>query len=716
MDEKIIEIPGVGNIAFPANMSDDDIAKVIKEQIIPKQQSQQIATPAPQTAQPAAPAQPSSPSFYYPQKVSQPNLQYERAAEMAASPEAALRAGTQLDKRKSIAEFAKARGIPTDRYRVVDGEIVFMGDDGKYYAEVPGMLKAPLTSAAYYAPDVLEAAPSIAAGIATAPAMVAGPMGAAASMGITGATAAGANYLRQQVAGLLSGEETDVDPFNVIQAGALGTLGQAIPAGGIALRNRNVARDIGRINQQDVDRLTAIAREQGIDLTPAELTNLPSLKSQQKVLGNIPESSDTLGAFYTNRFQKQVQPAVDDFLSKISKVDDPTTAGYRGQMALRDQLDNLKAERTAAVEPIYQSAFQQATPVNVAPVLKNIDDMLRIAKGEEKRTLSEIRGYLTKEVTTKDAEGNIIKQTVPEDRLDALQRAKFAIDSKLESDAVQSMDKVVQGDLMRIKKTLVDRMGENNPMYLEANSAFEAASEPIRRFAERKTGTSLINVSQDNLNDFANRVFANASPQQIRYVKQQITAQNPKAWDDVTRSYLQQEWERAIKPVASATDEKIDAGLNWRNTLMGDVKKKEALRTALSPEQFQALTDLTDVLQAAGRVKKIGSDTAFNQRALQELQGDAPEVMTSLARVAGGLRLDQPLKFVADWATKRSFAKNAESLADIITSPDAMSKLKQLKKMSPTSPKYWSLFSQVVMQHGATPYLNEFFADYGYAK
>lgn len=716
MEDQIIEVPGLGRLSFPANMSDTQIQSIIESELA-KVSPQDAAQPPQVSAQePAAPKMIPAPRFYYGEKIRQDTLPYERTAEMAATPEAALRAGTQIDKQKAIKEFAKARGIPENRYRIVDGEIVFRGDDNRYYAEVPGMFKAPLTSAAYYAPDVLEALPSVVAGVATAPALVAGPVGAAASMGATGATAAGANYLRQQVAGLLSGEETQIEPTNIIQAGALGTIGQGVPLARAGLWNRNVARDIGRINVKDAELIANMAREQGIELTPAEITNLPSLKSQQKILGNVPESSDILGAFYTKRFQEQVQPAVDRFLSSISKVDDPTTAGYRGQMALRDQLDALRAERTASVEPLYRQAFDQAVPVNVNPVLTDIDNMLRIAKGDERRTLSEIRGYLTREVTTRDAEGNIIRQTVPEDRLDALQRAKFAIDSKLESEAVQSMDKVVQGDLMRIKQNLVERMGENNPMYLTANDAFEYASEPIRRFAERKTGTSLTNISQDNLNDFANRVFSNASPQQIRYVKQQITAQNPKAWDDVTRAYLQQEWERALKPSAAATEAKIDAGLNWRNTLMGDVKRKEALRTALSPDQFQALSDLTDVLQAAGRVKKIGSDTAFNQRALKELQSDAPELMTMLARTAGNLRLDQPLKFVSDWASERSFAKNAESLANIITSPDAMSKLRQLKKLPSTSPKYWSVLSQLVMQHGAVPFLNEARADYGFVE
>ncbi len=752
---RIIEIPKIGEVEFPDSMTDDQILSAIQKLMgVAQQPTEQpsqanpappmlapemvapqaappmaapVAPPASLIAPPDAPvavpvapvAAPQAPvaapplSLFAPRtKVQQDKLPYESTAEMGATPSAAFTAGMQTDKKAAIKEFAKARGIPESKYRIVGNDIVYEAEDGKFYAEVPGILKAPKTSIAYNAPDVLEAIPGITAGIATAPMMLGGPVGAAGSVAITGGTSALANVARQKAAGLLAGEDRPLDIPQVATSGLLDAATQLIPGGKIVAANARTAADIARLDPNASAELLRMAQARGIQLTPAEATNLPSLKSQQKVLGNIPESSDILGRFYEKRYQEQVQPAVDEFLGSISRVSDPMTAGFRGQTALKDQLDALKKQRETLVEPYYKAAFDVAQPVDVKPIVSRIDSMLEIAKGEEKRELQRIRDLMYREVTVKDAEGKEVTQKILDDRLPALQRVKFAIDSSLESDAVKSMDKVIQGELTGIKNELVTTMGANNPKYLEANDAFATFSEPINRFMEKRPGLSLTNMSPDNLAQFASRVFDGSSPQTVRYVKQQIEANNPAAWQDVTRAFLQQKWEKASGVTPGSREIPVDAGATWRNILLGNEKDKRVLQAALSKEQYSALTDLTTVLEAAGRVKKIGSDTAFNQKVLKDMGNQAGGLLQTLGKAAGSLRLDAPLKFVADFASERQFGKNAESIANIITNPDSMSKLRQLRKLSPTSVQFWSGLSQLTTEF-ATPPVEEFFADYG---
>jgi len=747
----IVEIPDVGEVEFPSTMSQDEIRAAIMKivgrgaapqaapQVAP--QAAPIAPPvappavmppamqapiAPQAAPVAAPVappvqapvapQPTPLQLYAPRtRIQQETLPFQATAEMGATPSAAFRAGVQTDKKAAIAEFAKARGIPESRYRIVGNDIVYEADDGKFYAEVPGILKAPKTSMAYMAPDIAEAIPSLVTGIASAPMMLGGPAGAAGSVALTGGAASLANVGRQKIAGLISGEDRPLDVGQVATSGLLDAATQLIPGAKVGMYNARTAADIGRLDPAAVSELQRMAQARGIQLTPAELTNLPSLKSQQKVLGNIPESSDVLGRFYERRFQEQVQPAVDEFLGSISRVSDPMTAGFRGQSALKDQLSALEKQRDTLVEPYYKAAFEVAQPVDVRPVAARIDSMLEIAKGEEKRELQRIKDLLFREVKTKDAEGNEVVQKVLDDRLPALQRAKFAIDATLRSDAVGSMDKVIKGEITGIQKDLVTAMGANNPKYLEANEAFATFSDPIQRFMEKRPGLSLTNISPDNLNQFASRVFDNASPQSVRYVRQQVEAVNPAAWQDVSRAWLQQKWEKASGVTPGSREIPVDAGATWRNLLLGNEKDKRVLQAALSKEQYTALTDLTSVLEAAGRVKKIGSDTAFNQKVLKDMGDQAGGLIQTAGKVAGGIRLDAPLKFIADWASERQFSKNAESIAGIITSPDGMSKLRQLRKLSPTSVQFWSGLSQLVVD-SAAPQVEEFFTDYGYVQ
>jgi len=613
---------------------------------------------------------------------------------MAAGAGTAFMAGIPTDKQAAINYFAKQRGISPRRYTVIDGDIAYQADDGKFYKEVVGAG----AKAAYYAPDVAEMVPDIAAGIALAPTALVNPLVAA---GGVGGVAAGTNYLRQKIGQAIAGQE--IDPYQVGLAGLLSGGAELAPVARQAMVERRLAKDIAQVNPNTVASLRSKAGKVGVDLTPAELTDMASLFAQQKVVGNVPESTKKMQDFYKRR-EGQVQNAVDDYLSSLSRVDDPAVAGNRGVQALEVQRENLIRARSDAVAPIYQAAFDSSVPVNTQPVLDQIDNMLKTQPPTGKAA-----GYLRKikdliQRPDIDQEGNVLKTFKPEDRLPNLQNAKFEIDSMLKDEAFGSLDKTIQGQITGIQKNLVERMGAENADYVAANRAFERLSAPINEFNERITGVSLMQMSPDNLKNFANRIFQNPSPETIKYAKKQIIAGGgEEAWNAVTKAFLEEQWTLAKKPSKSQQGTKLDTGNTWQNVIMGDPKQMKAMQAALSPESFQALRDLAEVLEAAGRVKKLGSDTAFNQLITEELMKNPPatSITTGVARTVGAALQPQNYgKMIADWATKKDASANAANIADIITSPDGISRLKELKKMSPTSAKRWAGIAQLLSGAG----------------
>jgi hypothetical protein len=603
---------------------------------------------------------------------------------------AAFRGGVPTNKQDAIKMFAEARGIPTSRYKVIDGNIAYQGDDGRFYREVV----MPLETAAYYAPDVLEAAPSLAAGIATA------PMSPAINIPVTGAVGAGANYLRQKISQQMTGGE--IDPVQVGVSGLLSAAFEGVPAIAKLARERRLASDIGSIEPGRVDRLGELSRRTNIPLTPAELTDLSSLQAQQKVLGNIPSSSKTMQRFYEKREVENIQPAVQDFLAQISRVDEPTQAGQMGLSALQGRKETLEAAREQATAPLYRAAFERSKPVNVSDVVMDIDSQLKTAKGQQASTLNKIKSYLYKDAPRLDAQGNEIIEKVLEDRLPALQNAKFNIDALFKEESFGSLDAKLQRQLKGIQENLVNAMGRENPAYLEANKAFADLSAPLTEFGQRKTGTSLTQISPDNLNQFAQRVFAGNSPDTVSYVKQQIAATNPEAWQAVTRAYLQDTWEQASKPAAQQKGMKLDVGNAWSNILLGDTNRKKMLQRALEPAQFQALSDLTEVLRASGSVKKLGSDTAFNQQIMKQMEKEAAaDPMSMAAKMVGNVLSPQTIGTkISEWAMERSLARDAGKIADMITSPEGIKKLRELRQMSPTSAKRWAGTAQLLGNYG----------------
>lgn len=616
--------------------------------------------------------------------------------QMGADVPTAFVGGIPTDKQAAIKFFAEKRGLPTSRYRVVDGEIAYQADDGKFYKEIAG----PAATTAYYTPDILEMIPGLATGIATAPLVLGGPVGVGTSMAATGGVDALTNLLRQQIGQQVGGQ--DINLGQVALSGLIGGGTQAVPAVAKAVNQRNLVRDIATMDQRSARELINKANQQGIFLTPAEITNLSSLMGQQKILGNVPASSQKLNTMYQQREVQQIRPAVENFLANISPVSDVAEAGAKGQKSLQAAKELMEKERSSIVEPIYADAFAQSVPVDVSPVVGKIDDFLKTAKGSQRASLLKMKELLYTDKPRLNEAGDVVMEKSLDDRLPALQNAKFEIDKMFKDESFTSMDKKIQAQLTDLQQQLVDQMGKNNPAYIEANKAFAEASKPLERFAESKAGLSLTAISPDNLNQFANRLFESNSVPAIRYAKEQIQKVDPDAWDAVTRAYMQDVWTKAKKPANNQRGMKLDTGNSWRNMLIGDENSQAALRAALSPQQFQALTDLASVLEASARVQKLGSDTAFNTEIIKQWKDQAKGDPIAMAAIGGGTLL-QPQnwgKMIADWAVERRFSNDAEKLANIITSPDGISRLKELRQMSPTSAKRWALTGQLLSRYG----------------
>jgi hypothetical protein len=626
---------------------------------------------------------------------------------MAASALTALGGGVPTDKQSAINFFAKQRGISPRRYTIIDGDIAYQADDGKFYKEIVGAG----AKAAYYAPDVLEMAPDIAAGIALAPTALVNPLLAA---GGVGGVSAASNFARQKIAQALSGQE--IDPYQIGLAGLLSGTAELAPVARQAMVERRLAKDIAQVNPSMVSSLRSKAGKVGVALTPAELTDMASLMAQQKVIGNVPESTKKMQDFYKKR-EAQVQGAVDDYLGNLSKVGDRAEAGNEGLQALKNQEAALKQARSDAAAPIYTAAFEASVPVNTKPVLNQIDDMLKTQppSGVAANYLKKIKTLLTRnDIPAVDDEGNRILDEAgnavfksgAEDRLPNLQNVKFEIDAMFKDPkgTFSSLDSTIQAKLAGIHDNLLEQMGKDNPDYIAANEKFTELSAPLNELNKRITGASLMKMSPDNIKNFANRIFENPSPDVIKYARKQITEGGGEdAWNAVTRAYLEEQWALAKKPSKSQQGAKFDTGNTWQNVIMGDPKQMKAMQAALPPAQFQALRDLAEVLEAAGRVKKLGSDTAFNQLITEELMKNPPvtSITTGVARVTGAAL--QPLqygKMIADWATRKDASANAANIADIITSPDGISRLKELKKMSPTSAKRWAGMAQLLSGAG----------------
>ena len=580
-------------------------------------------------------------------------------------------AGFADDPAAQMAFYAKQRGIPVERYGIRDGKIGYV-DGGKFHPEVQNI---PERLAAGVGPAI-PAATGAAAGILSAPLALTGPGGLAANMGIAGAGQAGGQGLRELIAAPLTGQSPSLARIgkNFLE----GSLTEGIGAGLNAFAMRGAAKDIGKLDPAAVGTLQNKATSAGIDLTPAELTNLSSLKARQKALGNLPDSADTMQGFYQKR-QGQVTDAIEKYLGSISGVDSAETAGAMGVKAASDAVDAATKARAAQASPLYKEAFGSGAAVDTKPVLQRLQEMA--AKAPE---AGGIRQALTKveNLLTEAGQGGA---RLPTKDLERLHIAKLELDDMIAGTRESSLGNTAKARVTELKNMLLKQMDEASPQYGEARKIYSDLSPGLERVKEGLTG-KVADMGQLQARKAAETLFGQSSgPQAIAEAKAQLQKASPEAWQALKRSYIQDAFETAQKEVASSSGGITNVGGKFRSMMLGTPQAAKRLEAALEPGEFAAMKDLAEVLDAAGRVKPIMSDTAWNQELMRRAREEATPLFAKIPRV---LNFTEYGKMLEGALTERSLAKNSERVAEIITSPEGMSKLRELRMLSPTSARF----------------------------
>ena len=573
------------------------------------------------------------------------------------------------DPKARIRWYAEQSGMPEDRFSVgKDGRIAYQADDGKsYYAEAPSRLPRSFGEAGQQAMrglgPAIPAVTGTTAGVLTAPMLAGGPLGMAGSMGLTGLAGAGGEALRQGIANQVMGQ--DFSPKQMAIEGGQAALGQGIGGGLTRLANRNAAVDINRYDKNAVANLRAKAQTHGVDLTPAESTGLPSLAARQKALGNLPASADTMQEFYEKR-AGQVGDAVNRTLRGISPEDSAEAAGKQGVEAAAKAIKNARAERAAVAGPKYAFVNDPAVRVPQAafqPIAddKFLADQIKAVKGS---TLNDMA-------------------SVADDALPVLDQVKKNID-----DMISVAKRAGEGNKVRLLQGKLDKLlgavDEQFPAYKEARAAFAGESPAVDALEKGIVGI-VSKLKDPQAKEAATRLFnpTSSGPRAAQVARDAIEKADPAAWQAIKRAYLEDAWSKA--QTQTLQGEALNAGAKFRKALFGDLKQTAILKQVLSPDEFRGLSDLSDVLQAAGRVKPIGSDTAWNEAMKAEMKA---EMKPWQAKVIDAFRLPSMAKRASEWFTERAMREGSADMAKLVTSPDAMTKLRELRQLSPTSVKF----------------------------
>jgi hypothetical protein len=553
---------------------------------------------------------------------------------------------------------------------MIGDDVVYLGDDDKLYRATPGGIAGSLKQiGAGMASDI----PAIAGGVAGG--VLGAPMGPAGIVGLSALGAAGGKGYSRALANVALEEPQTVggNIQSMLVEGAVEGVGSLLGLGVAKWLQRNAARDIARLQrpgtQTAMSELQKKAGAQGIELTPAEITNLPSLKAQQKVLTSMPRSSDTMEQFLVRR-TGQVENAVDRFLKTLSPVESAEQAGMMVREAADKAISEEVKKRALAAGPLYKQAFADFAKSPGVP-----EEMLPVAQELMKRPAMKAAGK--RAVSLAANEG--IDLTKAENTLLGMHYMKLALDDMIGAPQ-EGIGAIQRRQFVDLKKQLVGMMDDLSPGYARARQTYAHFSPAVTQLKEGPVA-ALAELKDEKLVNLAKRMFnpETQGPLSVSQARVAIESADPAAWDAIKRAYIQQEFEKAGKMFASRPEKSLQTGKFWA-AMAGGKRQREILKEALTTKEYEAFFDLLDVMEAASRVPKIGSDTAWNEAGKKALESEATGLGTKIAKTAGNPL--GVLKRIEEWIGEARTGRHAERLAQIITSPDAMQKLKQLRQLS----------------------------------
>jgi len=528
------------------------------------------------------------------------------------------------------------------------------------------------------------------AGIATAPMLMGGPLGMVGSMAATGGAAALGETARQKIGDWMGLGDPSINPISVITEGGTALFGQGFGRGVGALRQRYTVPDIGKYNPQQTAQNYAAAERQGVRITPAEATNLSSLKAAQKRLGNITPTSDAMQDFYERR-NVDVTNAYNRFLDGVSRTGSADDIANSARQAARDVIEETVAARSRAAGPYYQRAFDANAKVDIRPIVDGLDGRIASAKGGIKDALLRAKTLLMRTDVPSAA-------NEPETRLRALHEAKMALDDMIESAGQTGMGKAAKRELINVKNALLGAMDDVSPDYKQARQIFSTESETVDRVVN-STVKILADLKDTKAQNAAMTILSPSqnSPGSVAQARALIEQQNPKAWQGIKRLFLQQKMDEAFR-ISETGDVVNPAGKLYATLMKGPIRAN--LQAAMTGQEWQQFTDMMHVFRMASRVKPIGSDTAWNQ---MENAAVTESARPMIAKIIRNLNPAQLLRSAQEWLTNRSVEKQAQDMVRLVTSgdPNAAATLKQLRQVQPGSARFMVLLGHLVSQGGA---------------
>jgi hypothetical protein len=523
--------------------------------------------------------------------------------------------------------------------------------------------------------------------IQTAPAIARGDIGSIPSF----TKAVGKNLATGTVGGsaVELAKSSGIDNPYAQFAISAGTMGAAQ----VPFAMRHTAADVAHqatrnVTNDQLNQANALVQESyrlGSPITTAEalakITGASPLTAVQRVVENLPQSSETMATFMAKRPQANEQ-MVANALRQISPNQPTSATPMNFQQAGQQVIRGAEKGVTENVTPIYQQGMAEMKNISANKALPVLPAEVNALRKNE--AIQDAISHVTKDSYYG------VKGMSPNDP-QVLNAAKIYLDAQYKnfSKAISSSeDKTKAGTAYGASRELDQFLSSKSPMYAQGSKNYETAYKtqiepmkagPVGQIAEG-------NVDQNVL--MPNKPVS-LYPADIKRTVDLLRRKDPAIVPEWTRQQLEGIFNETSQNLQNGPNQ--FGGAKFAATIQGNKQQKENLQALIQSsagmQAYQGFERVLNNLEAQGTRQGAGSATSFNNQFQRELSEGGPLAAAKLV-----FKPSEVATKYEEW----QLGKNANKLADLLTNPEGVAQLKELARTKPNTAKERLLVNSII--------------------
>ena len=395
------------------------------------------------------------------------------------------------------------------------------------------------------------------------------------------------------------------------------------------------------------------------------------LTAVQRVVEQSRGGGPAMQSFMAQRPQQNRQ-AMEGILGRIApEVADPTTIALRVQQAATQTINQARQAGNAAAAPLYSSATSQRIPANTWNSVTADPAIASALQTVKRNPMLGLQNEAEGSVKWLDAAKKYLDELASPSPLgaSALERTGAANATRASASLRGAVDSVVP-DYAKARGIVEQNM---------RNVVEPLQRQPIGQLAESAT------FPQQRQVLFPQKPET-LTPKLVTQTVRELIERDPQSARDMTRHFLQTQFDEITQNLVGGQNQ--FGGAKFAAQVAGNTKQAANLRAAVEAlpeggEVWKGFRRFLDIMEAQGKRQPMGSATEFNKQITEQLSrggmvGEAASAAASPSKL---------MSAAGDWWQQVKYGQNTKALAEILTDPLSIEKMKILAMLGPDTPR-----------------------------